>query len=310
MGARSVRQCEATGRGYGLPGPGLDPAEVYAKVFTRALRGYSITEVDTFLHEMGDELTRRQRGSTPRASAEDVRQVTFGTIRHGYAVLEVDEFLDRIAAELDHLDSEADQHRSPDQPLPELPWPDDPGSGPLGFTLAMRGYATGEVDAFLDRAAAELDQLRAGGGSAMTSANVRAARFTKVAKGYAMPEVDSYLDDLAAEFDQLAPPAPLPEPPKPRLAIPQFKIVLRGYATRDVDSLLARVEAEFERLRDAIEGRSSAYVPQLTPDDVNQAEFNRGMRGYAMDDVDDFLDEVAAELERLLHALEHRDPRL
>jgi DivIVA domain-containing protein len=292
-----------------LPGPGLDPAEVYAKAFTRALRGYATPEVDELLQELGDELTRRQRGSTPRTSAEDVRQVTFGTVRHGYAVLEVDDFLDRIAAELERLDNEADQHRSPDQPLPELPWPDDPGSGPLGFTLAMRGYATAEVDAFLDRAAAELDQLRAGGRSAMTAANVRAARFAKVTKGYAMPEVDSYLDDLAAEFDQLAPPAPLPPAPKPQLSAPRFKVALRGYATREVNQLLARIEAEFERLRGALERRSPGYVAELTASDVNQAEFNRGLRGYAMDEVDDFLDEVAAELTRLQEALQARDPR-
>jgi DivIVA domain-containing protein len=292
-----------------LPGPGLDPADVYAKVFTRALRGYAIGEVDEFLQELGDELTRRRRGSTPRASADDVRQITFGTIRHGYAVLEVDDFLDQVAAELERLDTEADQNRSPDQPLPELPWPDDPGSGPLGFTLAMRGYATAEVDAFLDHAAAELDQLRAGGRSSMTAASVRAARFAKVSKGYAMPEVDAYLDDLAAEFDQLAPPSPPPPAPKPQLSAPSFKVALRGYAMREVDALVSRVEAEFSTLRGVLERGGGGYRPTLTAAEVNKAEFNRGLRGYAMDEVDDFLDEVAEELTRLQEAVRSGEAR-
>jgi DivIVA domain-containing protein len=296
----------------GVPGPGLDPSEVYAKVFTRAVRGYATAEVDDFLRRLGDELTRRERGWTPRTSVEDVRRVTFGTVSNGYAVLEVDAFLDLIAAELARLDGEADQQPQPDQPPPALPWPDDPGSGPLGFTLAMRGYATAEVDAFLDRAAAELDRLRAGGRPAMTAADVRAIRFATVTRGYAMPEVDSYLEDMAAEFDQLTPPAPSPPAPTPQLSSPRFRTVLRGYAAREVNALLARIEAELERLGAALERGSPGYVPTLTAADVNQAEFNRGLRGYAIGEVDDYLDEVVAELERL-HAVlgvQARDPRV
>ena len=38
---------------------------------------------------------------------------------------------------------------------------------------------------------------------------------------------------------------------------------------------------------------------KLTPLDVRHKEFKRGMRGYADDEVDEFLDEVADEFERI-----------
>jgi DivIVA domain-containing protein len=67
---------------------------------------------------------------------------------------------------------------------------------------------------------------------------------------------------------------------------------------KEVDALMARLAAELEGLREALAGREG-YVARLTARDVETAEFNRGLRGYAMPEVDDFLDEAAEELARL-----------
>jgi DivIVA domain-containing protein len=276
---------------------GLDPGDLYDRVFTRAMRGYATEEVDAFLRDLGDELDRRHRGFPPRRVAEDVRRAAFSTAVRGYAVLEVDDFLDMLAEELERLE-EAERASQADAPPVEAPWPETPGTGAVRFTLAMRGYATEEVDAFLDRAARELDRLARGETATLTAAQVRGATFSRVVRGYAMPEVETYLEDLGREYEQLAPP-PVAPPPAPALDVPrQFPAALRGYAVKEVDDLMARIAAELDGLREALAGREG-YVARLTARDVEAAEFNRGLRGYAMPEVDDFLDEAAEELARL-----------
>jgi DivIVA domain-containing protein len=280
--------------------PDLDSGVLYGKVFTRAMRGYAAAEVDAYLRDLGDELDRRHRGYPPRHTSDDVRQVTFASEVRGYAVLEVDDFLDTVADELERMERAAGPDGAAGSILPDLPWPDPPGAGAVRFTLAMRGYAPDEVDNFLDRAARELDRLHAGKPVTLSAAEVRAAGFARVARGYAMPEVETYLDDLAREFEELAPPKAGP-PPAPALEVRgrQFARVLRGYAPREVDGLLARVDDELRLLRDAL-AANAPYAPRLTAHDVQNAEFNRaGVRGYAMPEVDAFLDEVAEELDRL-----------
>jgi cell division initiation protein len=50
----------------------------------------------------------------------------------------------------------------------------------------------------------------------------------------------------------------------------------------------------------AAEGRREGVASLLTPLDIHNKEFHRGMRGYREDEVDDFLDQVVADFEALL----------
>lgn len=67
--------------------------------------------------------------------------------------------------------------------------------------FGKRGYAPAEVDDFLDRAAAALDAVAAGGQPTMTAADVHDVVFRKPPvgqRGYREDAVDDFLDRLAA----------------------------------------------------------------------------------------------------------------
>jgi DivIVA domain-containing protein len=82
-----------------------------------------------------------------------------------------------------------------------------------------------------------------------------------------------------------------------------FKKVRRGYRVSEVDQFLAKVAEDLTRLRDHL-GRGTVPVePLLTPEQVERHTFNGTWRGYAMPAVDEFLDEVVAELRRAHRAL-------
>lgn len=48
------------------------------------------------------------------------------------------------------------------------------------------------------------------------------------------------------------------------------------------------------------ESRTGAMTPRITPLDIHNKEFSRSFRGYNEDEVDEFLDLVVAEFERLI----------
>jgi DivIVA domain-containing protein len=77
-----------------------------------------------------------------------------------------------------------------------------------------------------------------------------------------------------------------------------FTRVVRGYRRRDVRRLLERAAADLARLRDGQRADGPDDRPPLTPEQVEEARFQPALGGYEMDEVDRFLDEVVAELER------------
>ena len=77
-----------------------------------------------------------------------------------------------------------------------------------------------------------------------------------------------------------------------------FTRVVRGYRRREVRRLLEQAAADLDRLRNGpgTDGRDDR--PALTAEQVEEARFQPALGGYEMDEVDKFLDEVVAELER------------
>ncbi|MET7769747.1 DivIVA domain-containing protein [Nocardia sp. NPDC005366] len=124
-------------------------------------------------------------------------------------------------------------------------------------SVGHRGYDADEVDAFLELVAATLD-----GRGSMTADTVRRAVFD------------------APRFGE------------------------RGYQADQVDEFLDRVHVELEYRQRGIRptpagGSGSGPAPLLTPDDVRRMRFTRapvGHRGYHEEEVDAFLDLVAATL--------------
>jgi DivIVA domain-containing protein len=77
-----------------------------------------------------------------------------------------------------------------------------------------------------------------------------------------------------------------------------FTRVVRGYRRREVRRLLERAAADLARLRDGPAADGPQDQPLLTAEEVEEARFQPALGGYEMDEVDTFLDEVVAEMER------------
>ena len=81
-----------------------------------------------------------------------------------------------------------------------------------------------------------------------------------------------------------------------------FTRVVRGYKRREVRRLLERAATDLARLRDGLVTSGPDDELPLTPEEVEEARFQPALGGYEMDEVDQFLDQLVAELERAAHA--------
>ncbi len=180
------------------------------------------------------------------------------------------------------------------------------------FARAVRGYAMHEVDEYLDRAAEEIDRwqdaLTRGirpTTRLLTPREVSEVIFSKAVRGYDMGEVDEFLDELAAELIHLHGMASRrPAQVTRRLSADdilrkEFHIAVRGYHRREVDRFLDQVAREVIRWQDALGQGFRPSMRLVTPQDVNEKMFTKVMRGYAMIEVDAFLDELTDEIARL-----------
>ena len=191
-----------------------------------------------------------------RLTSKDVDEQKFPRGLRGYAMDEVDDFLDLIAAELDRLDRAPDDPGRVAQPLVSA-------SDVLDkeFTGAVRGYAMGQVDDFLDRAAATLEAL---------------------------------------QREPPAPPEPAPPPLDPReLTSREFARADLGYSVHEVDRFLDLVAREIAYLQNAKAKGYTLTSYFLSPADIGQITFTHATPGYDRDEVDRFLDLLMAELARL-----------
>lgn len=75
-----------------------------------------------------------------------------------------------------------------------------------------------------------------------------------------------------------------------------FTRVVRGYRRREVNRLLRRAATDLARLRNGPAAVGPGLPAPLTPEDVEQARFRPALGGYEMNEVDEFLDQVAEEL--------------
>jgi DivIVA domain-containing protein len=83
-----------------------------------------------------------------------------------------------------------------------------------------------------------------------------------------------------------------------------FTRVVRGYRRREVNRLLRRAATDLARLRNGPAAVGSGPPAPLTPEDVERARFRPGLGGYEMNEVDEFLDQVAEELALAAHERE------
>src|SRR4029453_18496640 len=77
-----------------------------------------------------------------------------------------------------------------------------------------------------------------------------------------------------------------------------FTRVMRRYRRREGGRRLERAAADLDRLRNGPGTDGPDDRPALTAEQVEEARFQPALGGYEMDEVDKFLDEVVAELER------------
>jgi DivIVA domain-containing protein len=87
-----------------------------------------------------------------------------------------------------------------------------------------------------------------------------------------------------------------------------FTRVVRGYRRREVNRLLRRAAADLARLRNGPAASRPGQPDPLTPEDVEQARFRPALGGYEMNEVDEFLDQVAEELGLAAHQREQPEP--
>lgn len=78
-----------------------------------------------------------------------------------------------------------------------------------------------------------------------------------------------------------------------------FSKARQGYRPGEVDRFLAQAADAMARLQECYANGSRAPTGLLTAEDVQQQLFHRAFRGYAMAEVDDFLDLLAIDLGRM-----------
>jgi DivIVA domain-containing protein len=189
------------------------------------------------------------------------------------------------------------------------------------FSRAVRGYAMHEVDEFLDLVTEELVRLQAGpppgGAPLITPHEIARKQFSRTVRGYDTHEVDEFLDrinEVIARFQAGAPAprssfAPTPLITAQEIADKRFTRLRSGYAMHEVDAFLDRAAREIARQQDSLARGWPPPAPLLTLQDVNRTMFTKALRGYQMQEVDEFLDRIAEEIARL-HGARHAADRL
>jgi DivIVA domain-containing protein len=126
------------------------PPEVRMVRFSLQREGYSISQVEAFVHKVADELDRLgTHPSDPIVTPSQVQAARFRKRPRGYAMAEVDLFLDRVTTELGRL-----QAGEPSSLTVER-------LRAVDFPAAVRGYARDEVDGLLAELGREVARVRA-----------------------------------------------------------------------------------------------------------------------------------------------------
>lgn len=229
----------------------------------------------------------------PRLTPIDVQRKKFSPAMRGYGIPEVDAFLDELSDQLGWLQHVIANLRAYPQAAWELPARLRQVLRVIRLTefpRVMHGYAIGDVNDFLDEVAYELQGFlqqidaaqanatralpapdRAAAGPTLSPRDVADKQFTRVLGGYAAGEVDAFMDHMA---DAMA--AVFKHNSDLHAAFTQARM---GQWPPDADELLQIGE-----------------VTQAAPTAIENHEFSKAVRGYAMHEVDAFMDELAASL--------------
>lgn len=158
---------------------------------------------------------------------------------------------------------------------------------PPSFTIAMRGYDAGQVNQLVARIAEAHTQPDL---AATVAAEIRSAKFSTVMRGFDVKQVDGYLAQTATTMAGTG--QPTNPGPAPTTAVPSVSVRPRGdrfpkrfgsaYRTGDVDAFVERV--------------ASTLNTTLTSHETQVVQFGNTLRGYAVDAVDDWIDQVRANL--------------
>ncbi|ADD42265.1 DivIVA domain-containing protein [Stackebrandtia nassauensis] len=153
---------------------------------------------------------------------------------------------------------------------------------PPTFTIVMRGYDVERVNQLVARIAAAHDNP-----DAITAAELRDVKLPVVARGFKTKQVDQFLASTVTAL------AASGQPQRPTVAaVPSLSTRPRGdrfpkrfgnaYRPGDVDAFVERV--------------SSTLNTTLTSHETRSVRFGTGFRGYAVDPVDAWLDQVQTYL--------------
>jgi DivIVA domain-containing protein len=158
---------------------------------SRLRKGYSRKQVDAFLHEVDAAMA----GLLPPVSAAEIRRVGFELARGGYDTVAVDTALDRLEEEVLRREAVAGSRRRRMDPSGEVEFIRAELTAPYmkRFPRAgalRRGYDVDDVDEFLDRVVAALED----GGADLAVEEVRSAPFRPRRGGYDEAAVDEALD--------------------------------------------------------------------------------------------------------------------
>jgi DivIVA domain-containing protein len=154
------------------------------------------------------------------------------------------------------------------------------------FKKVRRGYRAGEVGQFLERVAHDVARLqeRIGGerlealdeDPLITPAQVQEKTFSGVWYGYAMHEVDDFLDVLVAGLERL------------------YQAIAEAEQWRSARR--APLQPPLTALRQLPPPEPAAPRRPATAHDIAAKTFSRALRGYSVEEVDQFLGRVAVEL--------------
>ena len=313
----------------------LTPEDIDQKTFHLRFRGYNVDQVDDFLDRVRDELARLMdmvaQGHRPlvlRLTGKDIEEQQFKSALRGYDTGEVDAFLDEIAAEFERFQQfgagQAPLPRAAPAPPAFQGWPPpapreqprDLGARPPGLP---RPPAPPQAPAFPPPQQLP-PQYPQRPPSPPPVPEHRAQAGPGAPPGH-LPQpypAEERSRTLGGPAQPPGTPAPLPER-RPRRLTPtgqrrrltpdeirrrQFRSSLRGYDANEVDSFLERAADELARLEDEaawpareIRPRDPSQ-PRLRWQDVQNARFTPGIRGYDMTEVDAFLEHVAESLEQ------------
>lgn len=175
-------------------------------------------------------------------------------------------------------------------------------SQPPPFAIVMRGYDVEQVNQVMAR----INAARANPAEMSTVATeLRTASFAVVMRGFDRAQVDGYIAEAAAILAgsgqaaaqliaEQSPPQPEPRSqPQPTGGVPSLSSRPRGerfpkrfgnaYRPGDVDAFVERV--------------NSTLNTTLTSHETRSVRFGTGLRGYAVEPVDGWIDQVRAYLE-------------